>query len=168
MSDEEIEGEGVEGEEDEEGGESEEEKEIVEEVKEPPKYPPYVPKINPLAQVANINRNLDILNSEINVISSEFMVMSSQMGNRPTYYNTSPSKNFGSSSYNNLGVTYTSPLLANIGPTTYWNNPNHINLSPSRPVQPALYNLSNNYVNTNPYKASVYTSPPRVNYSPVR
>jgi len=167
MSDgsEEIEGEAGEGEEEEEGGESEKEEE---EVKEEPKIPAYVPKINPITQVQNINRNLDMLNSEINVLSSEFMVMSSSLGHKPTYYNVSPQRTMTGTTLNNLGGGYTSPIRnTNAAQTSFWNNPNHINLSPSSYNQPAIYNTSS--LNLNPYKGSNYVSPSfGNNYSPSR
>lgn len=73
MPEDDVEGEGNEGEEEEEGGESEDEKEVKEEVKEPPQIPRYVPKINPLTHMQYINRDLDMLNSEVSLLSSQFM-----------------------------------------------------------------------------------------------
>ncbi|CAI2374759.1 unnamed protein product [Moneuplotes crassus] len=166
MSDDEFEGEGVEGEEDEEGGESEKE---VEEVKEPPKIPIYVPKIDPLTQVLNINRNLDMLNSEVNVISSEFMVMTSAMGNKPKFYNVSPTRNFSSPNYNTVGGAYSSPIRHNAGSATYWNNPNHITLSPPKYNPPVYSNTTSSYQAPSIYKPSNYAhSPIRKAYSPSR
>lgn len=167
--DEEIEAEGNEGE-GEEGGESEDEKEEVkEEVKETPPPPRYIPKINPLTHLQNINRDLDMLNSEVNVLSSQFMVFSSSMAPSRTYYNTSPSRIIGPSYYNIPNPTYSSPIMPSGGQTSYWNNPNHISLSSPTRVQPAFYNVSDNYMGTTSYS---YTSPSfgggygRTSYSP--
>lgn len=158
MADDEIEGEGVEGEEDEEGGESEKEEEIKEEVKEEPKFPPYVPKIDPLTQVININRNLDMLNSEVNVISSEFMVLSSATGNQPKFYNIPTQSPYQAP----IAAPAPPPISTPIPPrpasqTSYWNNPNHISLSPSK------YAPAQNYANypSFQYSAPAYTSPVR-------
>lgn len=170
MSDDEVDPD-VEGEEDEEGGESEKEEE---EVKEPPKIPTYVPKIDPLTQVMNINRNLDMLNSEVNVISSEFMVISSAMGGRPKFYNVNSGNQYSSTNYNYVKSPYASPARQSAGTATYWNNPNHITLSPSK-YNPSGYSYANNYATSgryssgNIYKPSAYmSSPVRNSYSPSR
>ena len=113
-----------------------------------------------------------MLNSDINVLSSEFMVMSSALGNKPQYYNVSPSRTIGGPTLSNIGRTYTSPVrTTNIGPPSYWDNPNHINLSPTKINQPAYYNVSNNISSPNIYKGSAYVSPSFGNtqaYSPSR
>jgi hypothetical protein len=147
-----------EGDEGQEGGESEEEKEEVkeepkEEVKEEPTPPPlqrYVPRTNPVEQVSRINRDLDMLNSEINVISSEFVLISSAMNKTPSYYNIG--KGYGSTqlSYTTpTNNTYTSPVRTS-GPTSYWSNPNHITISPTKYAPaPQYYNIYDNYPSAN-------------------
>jgi hypothetical protein len=165
MSDnEELEGEANEGEEDEEGGEEEEDKEEEkEEPKEEPKQeikppPMYIPKVNPLTRVQNINRDLDMLNSEVNLLSSNFMLLTSNMTGNPTYYNVSPLK-YNSGIYNpSSPMKYSSPVKTVLTSTSYWNNPNHINLSPSA-GQPFYYNVPDNNFYSPQYRSSNYNAP---------
>lgn len=159
MSDDEIEGEANEGEEEEEGGEDEEEKEEEEEVKEEPKpVPRYIPRTNPLTQVLNVNRDLDMLNSEVNLLSSQFTLMSSSMAGNPTYYNMSPTRNYSSTYQISSPMKYSSPIR-NAQSSSYWNNPNHITLSPGAGTQPKVYGVPDSYNYSTQYRSSNYNAP---------
>lgn len=45
------------------------------------------------------------------------------------------------------------------GTTSYWNNPNHISLSPSINRQPAVYSVPENYFYSNQYRTTNYQGP---------
>ena len=163
-----------EGEEEEEGGEEEkDEPEPVEEIKAPEPPPRYYPKISPLTHVQNINRDLDMLNSEVNLLSSQFMLTVAS-GKAPTFTTAAPMSNQPTGMYSIPPQTYSSPVRDHTKAPGYFSNPNHINLSPGynqsyynipqKPMYSSQYQFQNQAPSTslyNPYGGSS-------NYSPVR
>lgn len=174
----------------EEGGEEEEDKEEevkIEEVKVPEPPPRYYPKINPLTHILNINRDLDMLNSEVNLLSSQFM-LTLNSGKAPQFTTTMQNNQFNSSFYNVSSgsyqspsrkfqtyqspprqyqtfqspprqyQTYQSPVREHTAKAGYWSNPNHINISSS--YNQAAYPA--------PTSHAQYANLAGQNYSPIR
>lgn len=131
-----------EGEEEEEGGEEEksieEEPPKEEEVKAPEPPARYYPKISPLTQCLNINRDLDMLNSEVNLMSSQYM-MTMANGRAPNFTSAAPGVPQSTGMYTIPQQSYTSPVRDTTQQPGYWNNPNHIQLSPK--YNQSFYNM---------------------------
>jgi hypothetical protein len=73
-----------------------------------------------------------MLNSKINVMSSEFVLVSSAMNKNPSYYKNGTGYAPTQLSYTTpINNTYKSPVQTS-GPTSYWSDPNHITISPTK------------------------------------